>query len=361
MAELSPEVQKQLEEQKANCPFCKIIKGEIEAKKVYEDELISVILDINPWIKGHCLVMPKEHYPIMPLIPPETFNHMFGVMGRLVKAVKESMISTGSNVFIANGGIAGQQSPHFLVHLFPREEHDKLGDKFVLRGKAALDKKKVEEANNMLSANIPIMMNNHFQRNPVQWNPNEIKTADFLENLEGKKIYEDKKTVVFVPKSPECIGHVVIFSNEEEKEFERLSMESCSHLFYVASYTATAVFEGLKAQGTNIILKTGTSDDNPSGRLEIHVLPRYQDDGLDVLGKPLSEKPNFDEIASKIKDETFMIEHEMKEKKEKVVVDLDNDKEVIKETESVEEIIEEEVRHEIVDEIKEAIERVWDD
>ena len=124
MSNVPPEVQAQLEEQKKNCPFCKIISGEIESKKVYEDELMIGILDINPRIKGHMLLLPKEHYPILPFLPPETFKHMFSRMSSLVNALKESMLSTGCNVMIANGGVAGQQSPHFLVHLFPRENKD---------------------------------------------------------------------------------------------------------------------------------------------------------------------------------------------------------------------------------------------
>ena len=45
-----------------NCIFCKIAKGEIPSAKVYEDGNIMAFLDIAPAAKGHCLVMPKEHY-----------------------------------------------------------------------------------------------------------------------------------------------------------------------------------------------------------------------------------------------------------------------------------------------------------
>ena len=44
-----------------NCIFCKIIKGEIPSKTIYEDELIKVIMNINPISDGHLLVLPKEH------------------------------------------------------------------------------------------------------------------------------------------------------------------------------------------------------------------------------------------------------------------------------------------------------------
>ena len=45
-----------------DCLFCKIANGEIPSKKVYEDDLVSVFLDINPHTNGECLIVPKEHY-----------------------------------------------------------------------------------------------------------------------------------------------------------------------------------------------------------------------------------------------------------------------------------------------------------
>ncbi|RME31765.1 HIT domain-containing protein [Candidatus Woesearchaeota archaeon] len=115
-----------LRRQKENCIFCKIIAGAIPAKKIYEDERIAAILDINPLAKGHTLVMPKEHYPIMPLIPPEEFAHLFGRTAPLTKAVKQGAVTKQCTIFIANGPLAGQQSPHFLFHIVPREDGDGL-------------------------------------------------------------------------------------------------------------------------------------------------------------------------------------------------------------------------------------------
>jgi len=324
MAEITPEIQAQLDEQKKNCPFCKIIAGEIESNGIYEDESIKVILDINPWIKGHMLIMPKEHYPIMPFIPAETFRHMFGLVPKLIDAVKKSMLTTGANVLIANGGVAGQQSPHFLFHLIPREKGDQIFDRFLLDDDRNIEKEKNSQLKEALAKNIPIMMQNHFSRNPSSWHTGNINTPSFLESRQ--KIYEDEKALVAMPENPQCLGHLVVYSSEEEKYFENLDVESASHVFYVASFCATAVFEGLGAQGSNIILKTGESDDNPDALLEIHILPRYPEDGIDVIPEPLKEKPNPEQVASKIKDETFMIAHEQKEEKKEEVINLDERK-----------------------------------
>ncbi|MAE13921.1 hypothetical protein CMO92_05115 [Candidatus Woesearchaeota archaeon] len=121
---MSPEEIAEL--QKKNCIFCKIISGEIPAKKVYEDDMMISILDINPAAKGHLLVLPKEHIPIMPLLPQPSFVHIFGVVKQLVKAQKAAMLSSSITTFIANGAAAGQQSPHFIFHLIPREPTDTL-------------------------------------------------------------------------------------------------------------------------------------------------------------------------------------------------------------------------------------------
>jgi len=119
------------EYQKQNCIFCKIIKGEIPSRKAYDDDKIVSVLDINPAAKGHLLVMTKEHYPILPLIPFDTASHMFRTTKGLVNALKQAIITNKTTVFIANGAVAGQQSPHFLYHIVPRENNDGL-DNFVV-------------------------------------------------------------------------------------------------------------------------------------------------------------------------------------------------------------------------------------
>ncbi|MBN1274906.1 HIT domain-containing protein [Candidatus Woesearchaeota archaeon] len=115
-----------LEQQKQQCIFCKIVKGDVPAKKVYEDDVMLAIMDINPAAKGHVLLLPKEHYPILPLVPFEHMQHLFEKTRAIAKALKEAMLCQGVTVFIANGAAAGQQSPHFLYHLIPREHNDAL-------------------------------------------------------------------------------------------------------------------------------------------------------------------------------------------------------------------------------------------
>lgn len=328
MSELTPEVKQQLEEQKKQCPFCKIIAGEIPAKKIYDDPLVCAILDINPASEGHTLIMPKEHYPIMPFITPKEFNHMFGLVPRFVKAISDSMLCTGLNIMIANGGVAGQQSPHFLFHMIPRDKGD-WKDKYAFDSEVQIEKEKFNQVGGMLAQNIPLMMNNHFQRQPAEWRTENPKTAEYLSDIKSESIplYEDDKAIVFIPTKPQALGHLVVYSNINS-DLKELSKEDSAHLFYVASYCATAVFEGLGAHGTNIVVKTGYSDDNPTGITSIHIIPRFQDDGLDLIIPPMANKPNNDAIGEKIADKMFYIEHEVKESEkveEKIVINLDKE------------------------------------
>lgn len=113
-----------LAQQKANCIFCKIISKQVPGLTVYEDEEFIAIMDIRPATKGHVLVMPKEHYPILPVIPQNLLPKLFLVSRKIAVAVKSATNSEEASIFIANGGPAGQQSPHFILHVFPRKSDD---------------------------------------------------------------------------------------------------------------------------------------------------------------------------------------------------------------------------------------------
>lgn len=110
--------------QKQQCIFCQIIAGKIPSKKVYGDEKCLAVMDINPASIGHVLLMPKEHYTIMPQIPEEVIGHMFMVSKHLSQAMLRKLKVEGTNIFVANGLVAGQKAQHFMIHVIPRREGD---------------------------------------------------------------------------------------------------------------------------------------------------------------------------------------------------------------------------------------------
>ncbi|PIN76729.1 hypothetical protein COV17_01335 [Candidatus Woesearchaeota archaeon CG10_big_fil_rev_8_21_14_0_10_36_11] len=139
--QLTEEQQKQLEEkiknmspeelqefQKQQCIFCQIIAGKIPSKKVYEDETCITILDVNPAAKGHVLVIPKEHYAIMPQIPDTEIGHLFRIAQKMSQVILKSLQSGGTSIFVANGLAAGQRVQHFMIHIIPRKDGDQVLD-----------------------------------------------------------------------------------------------------------------------------------------------------------------------------------------------------------------------------------------
>lgn len=178
--ELSAEQKQQLQEQKKHCPFCKIVSGEIPSQKVYEDDKILAILDINPFKPGHTLILPKEHYPIMPFLPEETFNHLFGLMPEFCKRLKEAMITKHCSVYVANGAAAGQQSGHFMIHLIPSDTPISQFSP----PRVELDQKGYSELQRVLENNLPLMMRNRsdvFGSAPVDEQEQSKRLAELLE------------------------------------------------------------------------------------------------------------------------------------------------------------------------------------
>lgn len=138
-SQLTDEQKKELEEklknmtpdeirelQKQQCIFCQIVSGKVPSKKIYEDDKTIVILDIYPAVKGHAIVLPKEHFAIMPQVPNKELGHFFSVAKAISHIFLRSLKATGSNVFVANGALAGQKAPHFMIHVIPRKEGDGL-------------------------------------------------------------------------------------------------------------------------------------------------------------------------------------------------------------------------------------------
>lgn len=113
--------------QQENCVFCKIVNGDIPSKKVIEDEDFLAILDINPALPGHTLILPKNHYFITQQMPPNEG----GKLGIMIKKVSQKLLKSldisGTTVYIANGGAAGQKVPHAVAHVIPRKKNDEIG------------------------------------------------------------------------------------------------------------------------------------------------------------------------------------------------------------------------------------------
>lgn len=97
-----------------DCIFCKIIKGEIPCKKLYEDDKVLAFYDINPEAPTHFLVIPKEHIESANKLTEENANivsHVFLVINKLVS---ELGIAEKGYRIVNNIGVDGGQTVHHI-------------------------------------------------------------------------------------------------------------------------------------------------------------------------------------------------------------------------------------------------------
>lgn len=192
---MSPE---ELQEfQKQQCIFCQIITGKVQAKKIYEDDKVVAILDINPANPGHVLLLPREHYMIMPQIPEDELGYIFMVAKEISHALLRSLGVEGTNIFVANGVAAGQRAQHFMIHIIPRME----GDNVTLDiPRNEVDDSQIEEVWQTLSTAVSKSTGIEL---PESESPVEPQTAPVQEPEEDEKEQEAQKEPEEEPDEPE--------------------------------------------------------------------------------------------------------------------------------------------------------------
>lgn len=103
-----------------DCIFCKIIRGEIPAHKVYEDAEFLALLDIRPWAPGHTLIVPKTHHRWVWDVPNS--EAYFSLAKKIALAQRKAFETD----FIISK-IFGEEVPHAHIQVYPNE--DTAGDK----------------------------------------------------------------------------------------------------------------------------------------------------------------------------------------------------------------------------------------
>jgi histidine triad (HIT) family protein len=111
---------------KEHCTFCNLIRGAAEVSLCHEDSDAIAFMDIQPVNNGHVLVVPREHYESLLEVPEELGMHLFRVTMQLANAVRRVSGCEDLNLVVSSGEAAGQDEPHFHVHIIPR----RIGDGF---------------------------------------------------------------------------------------------------------------------------------------------------------------------------------------------------------------------------------------
>jgi histidine triad (HIT) family protein len=101
----------------ADCIFCRLVRGEIPSRKLYEDDEVVAFHDIHPAAPVHFMISPKRH--IDSLITARAGDE--GLFGRILalapRLAKEQGCENGFRVVINNGPDGGQEVNHLHVHV----------------------------------------------------------------------------------------------------------------------------------------------------------------------------------------------------------------------------------------------------
>lgn len=107
-----------------NCLFCRIVRGELSATIVYEDENSVAFLDHRPLFPGHTLLVPREHVETLGELPAEFIEPYFKATQLLARAIESGLDAEGT--FVAMNNRVSQSVPHLHVHVVPRRKKDGL-------------------------------------------------------------------------------------------------------------------------------------------------------------------------------------------------------------------------------------------
>ncbi len=111
------------------CIFCKIVKGEIPAYKVFENEATLAFLTIGPIRPGHMLVIPKKHEPDFYNLDSATYHAVMETVHTMSKLAKEKLHPKRVGLVVA-----GWDVPHTHVHVVPTEDSRDIISQFSING-----------------------------------------------------------------------------------------------------------------------------------------------------------------------------------------------------------------------------------
>jgi len=111
-----------------DCIFCKIIKGEIPSKTIFEDDIVKVFLDVNPNTNGHMLVVPKKHITDFTEMDDETLTHIHHVVKQMKELIYDRLGTCGLK--LVNNYGSEQLVKHYHVHIIPVYEDTKFNYEF---------------------------------------------------------------------------------------------------------------------------------------------------------------------------------------------------------------------------------------
>jgi histidine triad (HIT) family protein len=109
-----------------DCIFCKIVAGELPSEIVQEDEHTIAFMDINPWTRGHALVIPRRHSRNLYDVDDDDLAHVASAAKRLARRMRDALACDGVNLLNSTEPAAWQTVFHTHIHVIPRYDDDPL-------------------------------------------------------------------------------------------------------------------------------------------------------------------------------------------------------------------------------------------
>ena len=103
--------------------FARILRGELPAIKIYEDEQVLAFMDIMPQADGHALVIPKTPAVTLLDLPADAAAYTIQIVQKIARAIETALDAKGIVLMQLSGEAAGQTVPHVHFHLIPGSIH----------------------------------------------------------------------------------------------------------------------------------------------------------------------------------------------------------------------------------------------
>jgi histidine triad (HIT) family protein len=104
--------------------FARILRGELPAIKIYEDDQVLAFMDIMPQADGHALVIPKTPAISLLDLPADSAAYTIQIVQKIAKAIETGLDAKVILLKQISGTAAGQTVPHVHFHLIPSSVHE---------------------------------------------------------------------------------------------------------------------------------------------------------------------------------------------------------------------------------------------
>src|SRR3989344_5369816 len=139
--------------------------------------------------------------------------------------------------------------------------------------------------------------------------------------FESEQLYEDDKVLAVLHLKPAVPGQILIFTKEHFPIIEQVPDFIIGHAFAVANKLSIAMFDVIGAQGSNMVVENGNAAGQTIPHFSITLLPRHENDGLNLQWQPKKiSDDEMDILSQQIKEKSDLINSRQFQKESKQVV-----------------------------------------